>query len=61
MVREFVLGVEVVGKARWKKPCTCGECRDMVSTRPAPALARRSATIRPPIEMRGASFLSDRA
>ena len=44
-----------------KKPCTCGACSAMVSTRPAPAVASRSATSRPPIEMRGASFLSERA
>ena len=33
----------------------------MVSTRLAPAVASRSATSRPPMEMRGASFLSERA
>ena len=44
-----------------KKPCTCGECRVIASTRSAPAVASRSATSRPPMEMRGASFLSERA
>ncbi len=44
-----------------KKPCTCGACKAMVSTRLAPAVEMRSATRRPPMEMRGASFLSDRA
>ena len=33
----------------------------MASTRPAPADTMRSATSRPPMEIRGASFLSERA
>ena len=33
----------------------------MVSTRVAPAVASMSATSRAPMEIRGASFLSDRA
>ena len=33
----------------------------MVSTRVAPAVASRSATSRAPMEIRGASFLSERA
>ena len=44
-----------------KKPCTCGAWRFIVSTRCAPAVEMRSATSRPPSEMRDASFLSDRA
>src|SRR6478752_2410968 len=44
-----------------KKPCTWGACRFMVSTRSAPAVEIRSATRRPPSEMREASFLSLRA
>ena len=44
-----------------KKPCTCGECRSIVTTRVAPASASMSATSRAPIEIRGASFLSDLA
>jgi hypothetical protein len=39
----------------------CGACSAMVSTRVAPAVANKSATNRAPIEMRGASFLSERA
>ncbi len=44
-----------------KKPCTCGACSVIVSTRVTPAVSSRSATSRPPSEMREASFLSDRA
>ena len=44
-----------------KKPCTCGACSVIVTTRSAPAVLSMSATRRPPIEMREASFLSDRA
>lgn len=44
-----------------KKLCTCGGCNVIVSTRPAPEVASRSATSRAPMEMRGASFLSERA
>ena len=44
-----------------KKPCTCGACNAMVSTRVAPAVTSRSATSRAPMEIRGASFLSERA
>ena len=44
-----------------KNACTCGECRLIVSTRVAPAVLIMSATRRPPIEMRLASFLSLRA
>ena len=44
-----------------KNPCTCSACSAMVTTRVAPAVAMRSATRRPPMEMRGASFLSERA
>ena len=44
-----------------KKPCTCGACSVIVSTRSAPAVVSMSATSRPAIEMREASFLSDRA
>src|SRR5262245_9007659 len=44
-----------------KKPCTCGECRSIVSTRSAPAVWSRSAISRAVIEMRGRSFLSERA
>jgi hypothetical protein len=44
-----------------KKPCTCGECSIMVITWVAPAVSSRSATSRAVIEMRGASFLSERA
>ena len=44
-----------------KKPCTCGACRVIVITRLAPAATSRSATSRPPIESREASFLSERA
>jgi hypothetical protein len=65
-----VLLAEVVGSTpravRWstgteKKPCTWGACRFIVSTRSAPAVEIRSATRRPPSEMREASFLSLRA
>jgi predicted ATPase/DNA-binding CsgD family transcriptional regulator len=44
-----------------KKPCTCGACSVIVSTRLAPAVTSRSATSRPPIETLGMAFLSDRA
>ena len=44
-----------------KNPCTWGACRVIVSTRLAPAVTSRSAVNRPAIEMRGASFLSERA
>ena len=44
-----------------KKPCTCGECSTIVITWVAPAVSRRSATSRAVMQMRGASFLSDRA
>ena len=44
-----------------KKPCTWGACRVMVTTRFTPAVAIMSATSLPPIEMRDASFLSERA
>ena len=44
-----------------KKPCTCGAWSVIVITRWTPAVASRSATRRPPIEMREASFLSERA
>ena len=39
----------------------CGACSVMVSTRLAPAVVSRSATNLPAIEIRGASFLSERA
>jgi hypothetical protein len=52
--REVVDGTE-------KNPCTWGACSAIVITRSAPAVAIRSATSRPAIEMRGASFLSERA
>src|SRR5579862_3541363 len=44
-----------------KNPCTCGECRVMVSTRSTPAVTSRSATRRPAMEILGSSFLSDLA
>ncbi len=44
-----------------KNPCTWLACRVIVSTRLAPALTSRSATIRPPIDTRGMCFLSLRA
>ena len=44
-----------------KKPCTCGECRTIVITWVAPAVSSRSATRRAVMQMRGASFLSERA
>ena len=44
-----------------KKPCTCGACSVIVSTRLTPAVTSRSATSRPPSEIREASFLSERA
>ena len=44
-----------------KNPCTCGACSAIVSTRSTPAATSRSATSRPPIEIREASFLSERA
>ena len=44
-----------------KKPCTCGACSVIVTMRSAPAVLSMSATRRPPMEMREASFLSDRA
>ncbi|RYZ27488.1 MAG: fibronectin type III domain-containing protein, partial [Propionibacteriaceae bacterium] len=44
-----------------KNACTCGACSVIVRILSTPAVASRSATRRPPIEIRGASFLSDRA
>ena len=44
-----------------KKPCTCSACRSIVSTRLAPAVFSKSAIRRPAMEIRGASFLSERA
>ena len=44
-----------------EKAYKTGACKVIVKTRLAPAVVSRSATRRPAMEMRGASFLSDRA
>ena len=41
-----------------KKPCTCGACRSIVTTRSTPTASMQSAHTRARMDTRGSSFLS---